>query len=220
MGSECDGATTGWGWRWLHWLWHLYPLCLLGDALISIHSMFCVSVMGTLEGKGRPAQITESKWAILWKEKSQEEKWWGLYAWIPLNQPLSWLSWHWGAKCHANSSGSPEKEQVPSPSAAGFCLLRIACCLRQMPWLINALPLAQQLSNKQDISVGLLSVFCVTERKREREGGASKYSKPIRWDPVYMSCCFIWCFLKCRFSPFLYFCPPTDFRGINGRERE
>lgn len=35
--------------------------------------------------------------------------------------------------------------------------------LKQMPRLINASPLAQQLSNKQDISVGLLSVFCVTE---------------------------------------------------------
>lgn len=104
------------------------------------------------------------------KRKSQEEKWWGLYGWIPLNQPLSWLSWNWGAKCHANSSVSPEKEQVPSPNAAGFCLLRIACRLRQMPRLINALPLAQQLSNKQDISVGLLSVLCVTERKRERGG--------------------------------------------------
>lgn len=40
-----------------------------------------------------------------------------------------------------------------------------------MPRLINALPLAQQLSNKQDISVGLLSAFCVTERERERVGG-------------------------------------------------
>lgn len=38
-----------------------------------------------------------------------------------------------------------------------------------MPQLINALPLAQQLSNKQVISVGLLSVFYVTER--ERVGG-------------------------------------------------
>lgn len=46
-----------------------------------------------------------------------------------------------------------------------FRLLRIVCRLRQMPQLINALPLEQQLSNKQDISVGLLSVFCVTERK-------------------------------------------------------
>lgn len=69
-----------------------------------------------------------------------------------------------------------------------------------MPRLINALPLAQQLSNKQDISVGLLSVFCVTEREREKEGvvvvvvGAPKYSKPIKWDPVYTSCSFIWCF--------------------------
>lgn len=50
-----------------------------------------------------------------------------------------------------------------------FRPLRIARRLRQMPQLINALPLAQQLSNKQDISVGLLSVFCVTER----EGGGS-----------------------------------------------
>lgn len=105
--------------------------------------------------------------------KSQEEKWRGLYGRIPLNQPLSWLSWHWGAKCHANSSVSPEEEQVPSPSAAAlFCQLRITCRLRQMPQLINALPLTQQLSNKQDISVGLLSVFCVTQREAEREGAS------------------------------------------------
>lgn len=49
-----------------------------------------------------------------------------------------------------------EKEQVPSPSAATFCLLRIASRLRQMPRLINALPLAQQLSNKQ-----ASCLFCV-----------------------------------------------------------
>lgn len=42
------------------------PLCLLGETLISIQTMFCVSLMGTpLEGKGIPVQITESKWAIL-----------------------------------------------------------------------------------------------------------------------------------------------------------
>lgn len=81
-----------------------------------------------------------------------------------------------------------EKEQVPSPSAATFCLLRIASRLRQMPRLINALPLAQQLSN-----TGLLSILCVTESEAERRG-PPKYSKPIRWDSVYMSSCFIWCF--------------------------
>lgn len=77
---------------------------------------------------------------------------------------------------HLKSRGRREKEQVPS--ATGFVsppqpphhptpsrfLLRIARLSQQMPRLISALPLAQQLSNKPDISVGLLSVFCVTGR--------------------------------------------------------
>lgn len=193
MGSECDGATTGWG--RLHWLWHLYPLCLLGDALISIHTMFCVSVMGTLEGKRYAGANYRIKMRHFVREKVREESSGAsTVGFLSINLSADY-PWRWGAKCHANSSESPEKEPVPSPTAAGFCQLRRACRLRQMPQLINALPLAQQLSNKQDISVGLLSVFCVTEGER----GPPKYSKPIRWDPVYMSCSFIWCFWNADF---------------------
>lgn len=54
--------------------------------------------------------------------------------------------------------------QHPTPTPRPLFLLRIARLSRQMPRLISALPLAQQLSNKPDISVGLLSVFCVTGR--------------------------------------------------------
>lgn len=85
---------------------------------------------------------------------------------------------------HLKSRGRREKEQVPSatgfaslsspappnhpviplPPLPSLFLLRIARLSRQMPRLISALPLAQQLSNKPDISAGLLSVFCVTGR--------------------------------------------------------
>ena len=60
MGSECDGAHNKMRPASLT-VTPLSPLCLLGDALISIHTKFCVSAMGTLEGEGMPAQITDSK---------------------------------------------------------------------------------------------------------------------------------------------------------------
>ena len=186
--------TTRWG--RLHWLWHLYPPSVSWGmhSFPYIPSFVCLRWAHLREKVCRRKLQTQSE--PFRRRESQE--WWGLYGRIPLNQPLSWLSWRWGAKCHANSSVGPEKEQVPSQRLPLFCLLRIACCLRQMPQLINALPLAQQLSNKQVISVGLLSVFYVTERQRAR-GGGPKYSKPIRWDPVYASCSFICCFWNADF---------------------
>lgn len=195
MGWECDGATTGWG--RLHWLWHLYPLCLLGMHSFPYIPCFVCLWWAHSRGKRYAGANYRIKMRHFVREKVREKSS-GAFTvgFLSINLSADY-PWRWGAKCHANSSEGPEKEPVPSPTAAVFCQLRIACRLRQMPQLINALPLAQQLSNKQDISVGLLSVFCVTER--EREGGPPKYSKPIRWDPVYTSCSFIWCFWNADF---------------------
>lgn len=185
----------------------LSPLSLGGCAHFHTHHVLCVCD-GHTWGKRYVIANYRLKVRHFIKGKVRKKSSGCLYGWIPLNQPLSWLSWHWGAKCHANSSVSRKrKSRFHHQVLPFFFLLRIACCLKQMPRLINALPLAQQLSNKQDISVGLLSVFCVTEseREREKEGvvvvvvGAPKYSKPIKWDPVYTSCSFIWCFWNADF---------------------
>lgn len=83
------------------------------------------------------------------------------------------------SRFHQRGFVSPSAPPPPPPTHPLF-LLRIARLSRQMPRLISALPLAQQLSNKPDISVGLLSAFCVTGRvgvawwdAGERGGGTS-----------------------------------------------
>lgn len=200
-----DAATIGW--HWLHWLWHLYPLCHLGNALISIHTTSVCLRWAHLRER-----VRWRKWQTqnepFCESRSQEEKWWGLYGWIPLNQPLSWLSWHWGDKCHANSAISPEMEPLPSPSVS---FLPVKDSVLSVPQLITTLPLTQQL-NIFLLASCLLPVW--------QWGRHSGYSKPNKRGRVFVSCWFIWCFWNADLTPFLRSCPPTDCKGINRKECE
>lgn len=140
------------GWDWLHWLWHLY--CSVSQewgrgrgALIFMHTVFCESVMGTLEGKGMSTQITESKWVVPQSKTSRRAVIW-LFKWgngvgvggFPLGRPLSWLS-------------CPRKSWVQKKSGLHRRVEPLSACwrqpshFRQTPRLINinAFPLAQQL---------------------------------------------------------------------------
>lgn len=129
----------------------------------------CVSVMGALEGeKVRRCKLQNQNEPFCKRKKVRKEKWRAFtVGFLSINLSADYPGTEELNKCHANASVSPGSI---TKCCWVFRPLRVARHLRQMPQLINALPLAQQLSNKQDISVGLLSVFCDTERGVEGGG--------------------------------------------------
>lgn len=90
-----------------------------------------------------------------------------------------------------------------------------------MPQLINALPLVQQLSNKQDISVGLLSVFCVTEGEGVCGGLLNIQSLLDGILSTWLAVsCGVFSFFEMQIFPFPSLLCTNWFKGIHGKELE